>query len=110
MSKGRTARRDRRRSVAGRYELVAPAGRDTLGLVWMGNDLLLRREVMVHEVMAGDRLLPEERAGFHRQVAREARPVSRINHPGVMTPLDVVEEPGRTFVITERADGRTLDR
>jgi hypothetical protein len=85
-------------------------GHDALGLVWAGTDLLLRRDVLVREVMAGDQLPPEERASFQRQVAREARAVSRINHPGIVTLLNVVEEPGRTFVITERGEGRTLDR
>jgi serine/threonine protein kinase len=110
MSRGRSGGRVGRRNVAGRYELVSPLGHDALGLVWAGTDLLLRRDVLVREVMAGDQLPPEERASFQRQVAREARAVSRINHPGIVTLLNVVEEPGRTFVITERGEGRTLDR
>jgi serine/threonine protein kinase len=71
-------------------------------------DTLLRRDVVVKEITVGDDLSADEREGFDRRVLREARAVARIAHPSVATLFDVVQEDGRTFVVTERVEARTL--
>src|SRR4051794_18405981 len=108
MAKARPRQRPARRLIAGRYELRNRTGRDALGVIWSGIDVLLRRDVLVKEVTAGSQLPEDERAPYHRHVIREARAVARINHPGAVTLYDVIQENGRMFIVNERMGGRPL--
>ncbi|WP_051300293.1 serine/threonine-protein kinase [Actinomadura rifamycini] len=84
--------------VAGRYELVEPLGRNGTGPVWRARDLVLDREVAVQEVSLPERLGPDRIRAAHARVAREAGAAARLDHPGLVTVHDVVEEGGRPWV------------
>jgi hypothetical protein len=104
--------RQRRRQVAirraGRYLLRAQTGRDATGVVWRGSDTLLLREVVVREVTLAERLPADQRNRFNRCLLRRWLAVTQIGHPGVATPFDVVQEQGRTFLVSEPTDAPTL--
>ncbi|MGN6681609.1 MAG: serine/threonine-protein kinase, partial [Streptosporangiaceae bacterium] len=81
-----------------------------MGIVWRGCDELLDRDVAIKQIalppMASD---AEARAGYKRTL-REARTAARLNHPGVITVFDVVEENGMPWIVMELIKARPLDQ
>ncbi len=93
------------RLVSGRYRLQEPIGRGAMGIVWRGRDELLDREVAVKEIRAA-----AENDSIYQRTLREAKAAARLNHPGVVTVFDVVEEDGSPWIVMELVHARSLDR
>ena len=96
------------RIVANRYTLRAPLGRGGMGVVWRAHDAVLGREVAVKEVVFPATMAEEERRPARTRVLREARAAARLNHPGVVTLYDVVQDRGGTFIVMELVEAPTL--
>ncbi|MFC5744175.1 serine/threonine-protein kinase [Actinomadura rugatobispora] len=99
---------DGKRVVAGRYRLIAVVGRGGMGTVWRAQDEMLDREVAVKEVLLRQDLSDQEREERHRRTLREARASARLNHPGVVTVHDVVDEDDRPWIVMELVRARSL--
>src|SRR5215469_10906785 len=113
-----------RHLVSGRYRLQEPIGRGATGTVWRARDELLDREVAVKEIRAAgladyraslrgpaaQHQVAQESDGVHQRALREAKAAARLNHPGVVTVFDIVEEDGGPFIIMELVPARSLDR
>jgi eukaryotic-like serine/threonine-protein kinase len=88
----------------GPYEVVAWAGAGGMGEVYRARDIRLDRPVAL-------KLLPAELARdpeWARRFEREARVLSALNHPNVVTVHDVGEAEGRPWIATEFVAGETL--
>lgn len=82
--------------LAGRYRLDREIGRGGMGVVWLGHDEVLGRQVALKQVAATSPL-------------REARLAARLQHPHVVAVFDLVDDPveGR-WLVMEHVDGATL--
>ncbi len=90
----------------GSVRLLEVLGEGGMGTVFKGHDKKLERTVAVKSVRP-DRLLdPRARARFRR----EARTLSRLNHPGICQVYDLVERPEADYLVLELVDGETLRR
>jgi eukaryotic-like serine/threonine-protein kinase len=98
------------RLIAGRYRLQWPIGRGAMGIVWHGRDELLDRDVAVKEVQITAQASPADAETIYQRTLREARTAARLNHPGVVTVFDVVEENGSPWIVMELVSARPLDR
>ncbi|GAA1779052.1 serine/threonine-protein kinase [Actinomadura chokoriensis] len=96
------------RLLAGRYRLESVVGRGGMGTVWRALDETLDREVAVKEVVLPAGLSDDERENRHRRTLREARASARLNHPGVVTVHDVVDEDDRPWIVMELVRARSL--
>ncbi len=88
----------------GPYEIVAPLGAGGMGEVYKARDARLDRIVAIkvlHEHLAGD---PDRRARFDR----EARAISKLNHPNICTLYDVGHDHDVGYLVVEYLDGETL--
>src|ERR1041385_8918008 len=88
----------------GPYEIVAPLGAGGMGEVYRAHDTRLDRDVAI-------KVLPSElssSAPLRERFGREARAISRLNHPHVCTLYDVGHQDGVDYLVMEYLEGETL--
>jgi Tol biopolymer transport system component len=88
----------------GPYEIVAPLGAGGMGEVYRARDTRLGREVAV-KVLPGELAHDADRL---RRFEQEARAVSALNHPNVLTLHEFGAENGVAYFVTELLAGRAL--
>jgi len=93
-----------RRGHVGHIRLEALLGAGGMGEVHRGFDEKLERAVAVKTLRAERRLRPEAKARF----LREARLLSRLDHPGICRVFDLVEEEDADHLVLELVEGQTL--
>jgi serine/threonine protein kinase len=88
----------------GRFELRRLLGQGAQATVWLGYDTHLEREVAV-KVLRAKR---DTNAELLMQWLREARSVSRLNHPNVVPLFEADMAEGQPFLVFEYVAGQTL--
>jgi hypothetical protein len=88
------------RVVLGRYRLERRLGAGGFGVVWLGWDEKLEREVAV-------KAIPREN-GSGERVEREARAAARLNHPGIVAVYELASDEHDVYLVSELVRGRTL--
>jgi len=90
--------------IVGRYRVEKELGRGGMGVVLRAYDTWLRRVVAL-------KLLPPDTSHnpeLSRRLAAEARAASALNHPGIATVYDFVEQNDASFVVYEYVEGQTF--
>ncbi len=88
----------------GRYQVLERIGAGGMGEVYAAQDVLLSRKVAL-------KLLPTQFTAEPDRVRRfeqEARAVSALNHPNIMTIHEIGEQRGIHFMAAEFVEGETL--
>ncbi len=88
----------------GPYEVLSPIGSGGMGEVYLAQDSRLDRKVAV-------KILPPAFAADRDRMSRflrEAKSVSALNHPSILTIHDVGESGGHHYIATEFIAGETL--
>ncbi|HTO87138.1 MAG TPA: protein kinase [Thermoanaerobaculia bacterium] len=91
-------------SRLGPYEILAPLGVGGMGEVYRAQDTRLGREVAV-------KVLPAELSSDASRLKRfekEARSVSALNHPNIVTIYDIGTVDSIPYIAMERVEGSTL--
>src|SRR5262245_36595507 len=86
------------------YRIISLLGRGGMGEVYLAEDKRLYRKVAL-------KLLPRQftnDADRVRRFEREARAVSALNHPNIVTIFDIGQTDGLWFMTTEFIEGQTL--
>ncbi len=86
------------------YRIMEPIGAGGMGAVYKAYDKKLHRVVAI-------KLLPPEyvsQQDRRRRFFQEARAVSALNHPHILTVYDVGEDEGRPYIAMEFVEGETL--
>ena len=86
--------------VLGRYRLERRLGAGGFGVVWLGWDEKLEREVAVKAIPRHD--------GSGERVEREARAAARLNHPGIVAVYELSWDEHDVYLVSELVRGRTL--
>jgi serine/threonine protein kinase len=92
------------RVLDGRYELVKCIGRGGMGVVYLARQSALGRDVVV-------KVLPPSFADDADALARferEARGMSKLQHPHVVSIYDFGSQDGQTYIVMEYVEGTTL--
>src|SRR5262245_29647056 len=88
----------------GPYEVLGPLGAGGMGEVYRARDTRIGREVAI-------KLLPDAFAADRdrlQRFEREARTVGSLNHPNLLSLLDVGSHEWGPYLVTERLEGATL--
>jgi hypothetical protein len=88
----------------GPYEIVAPIGAGGMGEVYKASDTRLGRDVAIKVLPADVARDPERLARFER----EARAVSALNHPNIVTLYEVGTSDAGPYLVLENIEGRSL--
>src|SRR6476469_3694077 len=88
----------------GPYEIERPLGAGGMGEVYLATDGRLGRQVAI-KILSSDSGRDHQ---FHERFEREARTLSRLNHPHICTLHDVGHDAGTSFLVMEYLEGETL--
>ena len=86
--------------VLDRYRLVRRLGAGAFGVVWLGHDERLDRQVAV-------KVVPRERV-LQARLEREARAAARLSHPAIVTLFEAAVDDECAYLVSELVRGHTL--
>src|SRR6266849_845530 len=88
----------------GPYEIVAPLGAGGMGEVYRARDTRLERTVAIKILPAQFSSDPVRKQRFER----EAKTISKLNHPHICVLYDVGHQDGMDYLVMECVEGETL--
>src|SRR5215469_8213872 len=88
----------------GPYEISAPLGSGGMGEVYRARDTRLGRTVAIKVLNSSLASSPELKQRFER----EARAISRLNHPHICTLHDIGQQDGTDYLVMEFLEGESL--
>ncbi len=93
----------------GRYEVEREIGRGAMGVVYLGHDPKIGRQVAIKTLTYAefdDAVIDDLKARFYR----EAEAAGRLSHPNIVTVYDVGEEADLSYIAMDYAEGEPLNR
>ncbi|NUP22725.1 MAG: protein kinase [Streptomyces sp.] len=94
--------------VAGRYRLVDVVHRETNRVSYSGEDIETARTCLLTQVGLPEDPGPDERRRAASRILRTSERIGLLRPGRVATALDVVEEAGSLWIVTEWVDGTPL--
>ncbi len=95
-----------KRRVIRQYEFVRKIGSGGSGVVFLANDTLLQRPVVLKLLKRGVQTAEQVRV----TQLREARLASAIDHPNVCAIYEVGEEDEEAYIVMQYIPGKSLDK
>ncbi|MDQ6974565.1 MAG: CHASE2 domain-containing protein, partial [Mariprofundaceae bacterium] len=74
--------------VLGRYEIIRELGKGAMGIVYLGKDPKINREVAIKTMALAQEFEPDEMQEVKERFFREAETAGRLNHPNIVTMYD----------------------
>jgi serine/threonine protein kinase/Flp pilus assembly protein TadD len=90
----------------GHYEVLSLLGRGGMGEVYLAHDTKLGRRIAL-KVLPSKFISQDDRV---RRFQLEARAVSALNHPNIITIFEIGETENSHFIATEYVEGQTLSQ
>ncbi len=92
--------------VAARYRLRTVIRGDGMGAVWLANDGLWHRDVVLRAIPWAPPADAEEQESRSERLLNEARALARLDHPNIVGVLDVAGDDGWPWMVLEAAPFR----
>lgn len=86
------------------YKIIKKIGEGGMGEVYLAEDTNLKRKVAIKFLSAHLTNSPEN----VERLKREARAAAALNHPNIVTMHEISESDGKTFIVMEYVQGRSL--
>jgi len=94
--------------ILGRYEIIRELGKGAMGIVYLGKDPKINREVAIKTMALAQEFEPDEMVEVKERFFREAETAGRLNHPNIVTMYDAGEEHDLAYIAMEFLDGTDL--
>ena len=91
-------------TIINQYRILSPIGKGGMGEVFLAEDTKLDRKVAIKFLNAEFSKDADKLGRF----IQEAKAVSALNHPNILTVYEIGEKDDTNFIVTEFIDGRTL--
>jgi len=92
----------------GRYEILKELGRGAMGMVYLGNDPKISREVAIKTMALSEEFEGDALTDAKDRFFREAETAGRLSHPNIVTMLDAGEEHDLAYIAMEFLKGKDL--
>jgi serine/threonine-protein kinase len=92
----------------GRFEVQKELGKGAMGVVYLGKDPKIGREVAIKTLALAQEFEPEELAGAKERFFREAETAGKLSHPNIVTIYDTGEEHDYCYIAMELLKGGDL--
>lgn len=92
----------------GRYEVDRELGRGAMGVVYLGHDPLIDRQVAI-KTLNYAQFSAEELKDVKARFFREAKAVGKFNHDNIVTIYDSGEDEERAYIAMEYVEGTPLN-
>ena len=92
----------------GRFEVQKELGKGAMGIVYLGKDPKIGREVAIKTMALAQEFEPEELAEVKERFFREAETAGRLSHPNIVTIFDTGEEHDFCYIAMELLKGGDL--
>ncbi len=92
----------------GRYEIIKELGKGAMGVVYLGKDPKINREVAIKTMALSQEFEGDELQDVKDRFFREAETAGMLNHPNIVTMFDAGEEHDLAFIAMEFLDGTDL--
>ena len=91
----------------GKYEITGELGRGGMGVVYRGEDPVIKREVALKVIRRRD-LDPNDVESVLERFKREARAAGSLHHPNIVAIYEYGEDADSAFIAMECVPGRSL--
>ncbi|HEX7046205.1 MAG TPA: serine/threonine-protein kinase [Gammaproteobacteria bacterium] len=92
----------------GRYDILRELGRGAMGVVYLGKDSRIGREVAIKTLAFRDEFSGEALDAVKERFYREAEAAGRLSHPNIVTVYDVGEEDDLAYIAMDYLRGEAL--
>jgi len=92
----------------GRYEIIKELGKGAMGVVYLGRDPTINREVAIKTMALSQEFEGDELQEVKDRFFREAETAGMLNHPNIVTMYDAGEEHDLAYIAMEYLDGTDL--
>jgi eukaryotic-like serine/threonine-protein kinase len=92
----------------GRFQVEKELGKGAMGVVYLGKDPKIGREVAIKTLALTQEFEPDEVAGVKERFFREAETAGRLAHPNIVTIYDAGEEHDYCYIAMEFLKGGDL--
>jgi CHASE2 domain-containing sensor protein len=96
--------------MLGRYELLKELGRGAMGVVYLGKDAKINRQVAIKTMALAEEFEGETLKDVHDRFFREAETAGRLNHPNIVTIYDVGEDQGLAYIAMDYLAGEPMQK
>ncbi len=94
--------------MLGRFEIEKELGKGAMGVVYLGTDPKIGRQVAIKTMNLAQEFEADELAEVKARFFREAETAGRLNHPNIVTMYDAGEEQDLAFIAMEFLKGGDL--
>jgi len=92
----------------GRYEVIRELGKGAMGVVYLGKDPKINREVAIKTLRFEDEFEPDDMKAMKERFFREAESAGRLVHPNIVTIYDAGDDGDISYIAMELLSGTDL--
>lgn len=95
--------------MLGRYQVEKELGQGAMGVVYLGRDPRINRDVAIKTMALSSEFADDELVEVKQRFFREAESAGRLSHPNIVAIYDAGEESDLAYIAMELLSGRDLD-